>query len=476
MAKSAWGIEAGTSSIKAIKLTHDGKGGVTLDDVSSHDLAHYYVDGGDERSALVRGLAALVAEKGLKPGDDIFVSLPSRNQISRVIALPPVGEDAIRETIVHEARGQIPIKLEDAVWDYHLVDNAEPGELLVNLYAVKRDVIDALLNLCNLAGLPVTGIQLAPLGIYNYVKHELDLEISESCVCIDIGADNTDLVIIDGQKTWLRTVPFAGNDITKALMMRFKKLTPAQAEKLKRKAAESKDAPKIFEAMKPPLKEMVGEVHRCVGFYKNQNENAQLNKLVMMGNGSKLFNIAKFFEQQLQYEVHRVEELTNIQLSRGVDPAKVQENVPSLVVAIGLALQAVGVPGMISTNLVPPELVKEEALKKVRPLALVAGGMVFVAGLAMFLMSLGPKGDAEEFTRTLGEDAGKIEQRRTELANQKARDEALNAEATTLNNTDRADDLPYLGYLFLRDTVREFSETKNPEAKFLWCMKRENRG
>src|SRR5690606_37865121 len=97
----------------------------------------------------------------------------------------------------------------------------------------------------------VTGIQVAPLGIYNYIKYELDDAISDCCVAIDIGADNTDVILIDGQKTYVRVVPVAGNDITKALRAKFK-LAAEQAEKLKRNAAKSKDAAAVFEAMKPP--------------------------------------------------------------------------------------------------------------------------------------------------------------------------------------------------------------------------------
>src|SRR5690606_5104257 len=232
-------------------------------------------------------------------------------------------------------------KLEEAVWDFQIIDDDDPDELRVNLYAAKKDVVEGIVNVCDNAGLLITGIQVAPLGIYNFIKYEMDDAVSDACVAIDIGADNTDVVIIDGQKTYVRVVPVAGNDITKALRARFK-LSADDAENLKRRAHKSKDAAAVFEAMKPPLKDMVGEIYRAVGFYKSQNEDANINQLVMMGNGSKLLNIKKFFEQQLQYQVHKVDTPVRVSLARSVDPTEVQNNIQSLTVAIGLALQGLG--------------------------------------------------------------------------------------------------------------------------------------
>jgi hypothetical protein len=182
-------------------------------------------------------------------------------------------------------------------------------------------------------------------------------------------------------------VPVAGNDITKALRAKFK-LAAEQAEKLKRNAAKSKDAAAVFEAMKPPLKEMVGEIYRAVGFYKSQNEEANINQLVMMGNGSKLLNIKKFFEQQLQYQVHKVDAPQRLALARTVDPSEVQANVQSLTVAVGLALQGLGVDGLNRINLIPPEYITAKETEKLRMPFFVGGGIAAAGGLIALVMAI----------------------------------------------------------------------------------------
>ncbi|MBZ0135889.1 MAG: type IV pilus assembly protein PilM [Planctomycetes bacterium] len=387
MAKTAWGIELGTSSVKAVKLNGD-RGGVSLEDVSIVALSDFGLGAGTSKEDATAGaLNDLRANKGIKKGDEVFVSISGQNTLGRIISLPPVAKERVRETIENEARSQIPIKLEEAVWDFQVIEDGDPDELRVNLYAAKKDVVDQLVNICDMAGLQITGIQVAPLGIYNYIKYEMDDAVSDACVAIDIGADNTDVVIIDGQKTYVRVVPVAGNDITKALRARFK-LSADDAEKLKRRAHKSKDAAAVFEAMKPPLKDMVGEIYRAVGFYKSQHEDANVNQLVMMGNGSKLLNIKKFFEQQLQYQVHKVDTPVRIALARSVDPTEVQNNIQSLTVAMGLALQGLALDEVNTINLIPPEYISGQAQAKMRAPFFAAGGIAAAGGVIALLLAI----------------------------------------------------------------------------------------
>ncbi|MCC6574294.1 MAG: type IV pilus assembly protein PilM [Planctomycetes bacterium] len=388
MAKTAWGIELGTSSVKAVKLSDD-RGSVTLDALSITSLKDFGLGAGTTKEQASAGaLNDLRVRAGIKKGEQVFISITGQNTLGRIISLPPVSMEKVRDTIQNEARSQIPIKLEEAVWDYQVIDDpANVDELKVNLYAAKRQAVDEIVDICETAGLDITGIQVAPLGIYNYIKYEMDAAISDGCVAIDIGAENTDLVVIDGQKTYVRVVPVAGNDITKALRARFK-ISAEDAERLKRTAGKSKDAAQVFEAMKPPLKEMVGEIYRAVGFYKSQNEQANINQLVMMGNGSKLLNIQKFFEQQLQYKVHKVETPARIQLSRAVDPAEVQDNIQSLAVATGLALQGLGLDGINNINLMPPERLEAREKAKLRVPVIVSGALIMAGGLVAFLLSM----------------------------------------------------------------------------------------
>ncbi|MEO6811591.1 MAG: pilus assembly protein PilM, partial [Isosphaeraceae bacterium] len=81
------------------------------------------------------------------------------------------------------------------------------------------------------------------------IKPKIDTEDQGSIVLLDIGADNTDLIITDGVRIWQRNVPIGGNHFTRALTKELK-LTFAKAEHLKRNATKAPDPRAVFTAMR----------------------------------------------------------------------------------------------------------------------------------------------------------------------------------------------------------------------------------
>src|SRR6185437_15694983 len=127
-----------------------------------------------------------------------------------------------------------------------------------------------------------------------------------SIVLIDIGADNTDLMITDGTRIWQRNVPIGGNHFTRALTKELK-LTFAKAEHLKRNATKAPDPRSIFTAMRGVFNDFASEINRSIGFYGSVNRNAKISKVVGLGNGFKLPGLQKFLQQNLSQEVEKLE-------------------------------------------------------------------------------------------------------------------------------------------------------------------------
>src|SRR5262249_19136097 len=155
-------------------------------------------------------------------------------------------------------------------------------------------------------------VQMAPLALCNFVSFDLlnkdvqpqdkkgeDGDAAEapkpvkgakkSCVvALDIGADNSNLVITDGERIiWQRPIPVGGNRFTRDLTKELK-LTFAKAEHLKRNATKSPDLKKILAALKPGLNEFVGEVQRSLGYFTNTHRDAQIEYMIGLGNAFRL--------------------------------------------------------------------------------------------------------------------------------------------------------------------------------------------
>src|SRR4029077_9600156 len=145
-----------------------------------------------------------------------------------------------------------------------------------------------------------------PLALVNYVAYDLlKGQVSseggkkQAIVALDIGADNSNLVITDGAKIiWQRPIPIGGNHFTRALTKDLK-LTFAKAEHLKRNAVKSPDLKKILAALRPVLNDFVSEVQRSLGYFTNTHKNAHVKYLLGLGNAFRLPGLQKFLSEKL---------------------------------------------------------------------------------------------------------------------------------------------------------------------------------
>ena len=378
-----WGIDIGDHAVKAVKLKRVGKQVVLLDfhTISYSDLSG---EAGTQREGMIP--EALDALKAAGMGKDrCWVSIAPQTVFSRFISLPPVDRRRIPEIVLYEARQQIPFSLEEVIWSYQTVRKEfEVGEEIeIGLFAVKREVVDAyLLELAPIKR-QLHGIQVGPLALHNFVFHEMDLH--EPTVILDIGSQSTDLLIVDGEKFWLRNLPIAGRSFTSVLEKRLN-IPYAEAEKLKCGLAESRHRRKLLEVLRPPMRDLVAEVQRSVGYYKSLAQDVKFENILVMGDGYQLFGLDRFLADQLQYKIRPVHQLETVPFQGERERMEeLKERIPSLGPAIGLALQGLG-EARGTINLLPDDFVVDRELHAKRFNGLIAAGLVWAIVGCFWLM------------------------------------------------------------------------------------------
>jgi type IV pilus assembly protein PilM len=390
----AWGVDIGQSGLKAIRLQiNDATEQVVA--TAFDYIAHPKIL--SQPDAIPEELIAQALEKFLKQNDienDLLaISVPGQSALARFIQLPPVEASKVSEIVKYEARQQIPFALEDVVWDYQTLGKGteESGFLLeaeVGLFAMKRDQVNNQLRPFTNAQLEVELIQIAPLALYNFLSFDqLGIRLGDETVAmdsytilLDMGADNTMLLVSNGQKIWIRNVPIGGNHFTRALTKEMK-LTFAKAEHLKCNATKSPDPRSVFQALRPVFNDYVSEIQRSIGYFSSVNREAKISKVVGLGNGFKLAGLQKFLQQNLQYEVERVESFSAITTDSFKDAALFEENILSFPVCYGVALQALK-QTRIRTSLLPKEITTARTIARKKPWAVGAAAALLV-GVAL---------------------------------------------------------------------------------------------
>ncbi len=362
--QAVWGLDVGKCALKALKIRAGGEGQIDL-------LAQAYLEHEQILSQPDADREALIAtalEKFLSRNDisdtPVVVSVPGQHTLARFSKLPPVEAKKIAEIVRYEAEQQIPFDMDEVIWDYQTFQEEDTPDIEVGIFAMKRDLIrDYLLHYEN-AGIEPAIVQSAPLALYNCGRFD-GLLTDKTTVLLDIGAENTDLIIASSYGLWTRTIPLGGNTFTETLVKAFK-LSFSKAENLKRTATSSKYARQIFQTMRPVFADLVQELQRSIGFYTSTHRDAELVKVVGMGNAFKLPGLQKYLQQNLGLDVVRPERFAKLVPAGGVDASALNENLLSFGVAYGLAVQGLK-QAKITTNLLPPEIARSVVWRKKRP-------------------------------------------------------------------------------------------------------------
>ncbi len=392
--QAVWAIDIGQAALKALKLVP----GETPEQVvaEAFDFIEYpkiLSQPDADPDELVREALATFTDRNDLKGCKVAIAVPGQSGLVKFIKLPPVEKKRIPDIVKYEAKQQIPFQLDEVVWAYQQIGGDEDGDdddftmAEVGLFAMKRDQINRAILPLTVAGIEVDIVQMSPIALYNYIAFDQvkGSGSKDSVVLLDIGADNTDLIITDGNRIWQRNVPIGGNHFTRALTKELK-LTFAKAEHLKRNATKAPDPRAIFTAMRGVFNDFASEVNRSIGFYSSINRTAKIRKIVGLGNGFKLPGLQKFLQQNLNQEIEKLEVFERMVGDEVKGSPQFQDNLASFAVAYGLGVQGLG-RGGLSTNLLPPEIEMIRLIRSKKPWALAASALIML-GLT-FLFTLG---------------------------------------------------------------------------------------
>ncbi len=358
--QTAWGIDVGTTALKAMKIRRDGEK-IFLEAMEVIEHGRFLSEADADRKEIVRESLAKFLERHPLRGEQVFIGAAGSTSFARFVKLPPVEPRKIPEIVRFEAMQQIPFPLDQVIWDFHKFQSAESPEVEVGIFAIKTDLVEQILADFRDLGVTVHGVQIAPLAVYNALAYE-GVGRDKGTIVIDVGADHTDLIVIDRGRLWLRNLNLGGNSFTESLARSFRFPFP-KAEALKKNAATSKWAKQIFQAMRPTFAEVVAEMQRSIGYYNSSHRDSRLERILGLGNPFRLAILQKYIHQYMTIDTRRLEGFNRLESLDTRLTAGLGDRVLGLTTAYGLALQALGL-ATINSNLLPVRVARETLWRK----------------------------------------------------------------------------------------------------------------
>ncbi len=388
---AVWGIDIGQFALKALRCTLDADGNVVADKFDFIEYPKILSSPEADAEELIQDALKQFLSRNNVLGDKVAISVSGQAGLSRFFKPPPVEVKTLPDIVKYEVKQQIPFPIEDVIWDWQqmggTVVDGRAVDAEVGLFAMKRDAVYRALRPFTDADIDVDILQLAPLALFNYASHDVLENVPKpedydpdnpppSTVVMAVGTDTTDLVVTNGIKLWLRSIPIGGSHFTRQLSRELK-LTQAKAEHLKRNARQSENPKAVFQAMRPVFNDLVNEVQRSLTFFQSMEKSATISEIILLGNAAKLPGLRQFLNTQLEIDIAKSSEFNKLGGTEVTKQSTFQENLLSYASCYGLCVQGLN-KGAIDTNLLPEEIVVERVIEAKKPWVLAAVGALML--------------------------------------------------------------------------------------------------
>ena len=337
----------------------------------------------DKLAYIVTAIRDIMREQGIRPAP-MLMTVSGQAVFPRFVKLPPVGRDKLKQIVQYEAEQNVPFPIDEVVWDYQLIGGDE-GELNVMLVAVKIENIKRLTDAVQAAELEPEIVDVAPMALYNAVRFNYP-ELDVCSMVLDMGARSSNLVFIEENRIFSRSIPVAGNTITQELMKEFD-VDFDEAEEIKREhgfvafggvyaGPENEIAERASKIIRSVLTRLHAEVNRSINFYRSQQGGVAPSIVFLTGGSSIIPHVDTFFRDKLKVDVEYLNPFSAVSVSESIDADRVNQDLQCLGEVVGLALRrALTCP--VEINLMPPDLVARKAFRRRQPFfALSAAGIV----------------------------------------------------------------------------------------------------
>ena len=328
---------------------------------------------------------------------NVRVILPGSMLISKTIRVPHVEPEKQRKIISFELSQKMPLPLSELIWDYLVIDDDGVEEEIL-AFAVKPEIVEKFCD--KLVKLGLNPIQITPAPVLDYLAvKESARQMGEDheILSINIGAKSTNLLFINPTGYLIRTIAIGGNvmsqNISDSLGITFEK-----AESLKKayfaqeiKLAENDPAETaISTATNQFLARASQEITRSIVTYKRLKKGKSPSKILLMGRGALLPNLAQYLYETQQIEVQYYNPLVGVSFSE-----KIPENMRGLFPfmlgeSIGLAKSALVESDARSKeiNLLPQAKIQSIGFKQKTPILILSSFLICLLPLPFIWKSL----------------------------------------------------------------------------------------
>lgn len=403
-------VDVGSDTLKLAEFVFTPAGEIILEKFAFAGLEED--EGGGTLNSFAEKYRQLLVENKFS-ARKVRISISGQASFARLSKLPPVsGGAGVQKVVEFEARQSIPYAMDEVVWAHQEIKRIVKGEEVIEgapgeeptrieteteeyetlIVAVKSDQLSAYCEVVISCGQKILSVEVAPIALFN-ASRAVQTD-DRPTLLLNIGGRSSSLVISDGGRIFVRTIPIGGDMITQQIARDFS-VSMAEAEDLKRRHGsvalggayeepESELAATISKIARNVMTRLHGEVSRSLNVWRSQHGGNFPQRLLLSGGGSMLQYVVEFFKEKLHIPVDYFSAFPLISLSSSIDKEKLLDVAPMFPELIGMTLHDVA-RCPVDIILLPDFLRKQELLRKKAPY-FYAGAISAIVCLSVFLV------------------------------------------------------------------------------------------
>lgn len=440
MPKKILSLDIGSSTVKMAEWVLRKDSGLEL---ARYGVRAIGLDPENEASRMDftgAAISELMADLDVRAGK-VLLSISGQNVFSRYVKLPPVSGDKVSQIVEYEAKQNVPYPLEEVVWDKQIF--AAPGvgeDMDVLLAAIKKDLLDQITETVHACGLETELVDISVASIYNTVRYNYP-DLEGCTMVLDMGARTTNLIFMEGDQLFSRSIPAAGNNITQQIAKDFE-LDYFEAEQLKEEVSmvalggayeplKDPQADRVTKCIRGVMTRMHADINRSISFYRSQQNGNAPSRVLLTGGSSIMNYLALFLQEKLSVPVEILNPLQEIAVSNKIPEEQIKGQIQYLSEVVGTALREAQ-DCEIQMDLLPPGLVRERELQKKQPWFVAAAALAVAAGGIWLMYESKVSAFYEGRKQTLQQEVSQLEKYGRDIKKEYADSLAVKANSDTL--------------------------------------------
>lgn len=263
---------------------------------------------------------------------EFVVSIASKEIIIREMNVPNMRAKELKSFVQINSKDIFPVKLSNYVLGYNMIGKEKSNRVMIA--AIPKDIILTYLDLSEKLGLNLTGINYSGYELYNFLDFEIDAE-NESYLAVDIGARNTNIVIIsNGVQKFNKIIP-KGSEETSRYISEELNCTPTKAEQLKRQYntveffeenEENSESNIVVKYTRRCMDNIMQDVLRIMEFFNSNNPKNKISKVYIIGTAGKIKGVEEYFGKKLNIDIKALKILNKVEFSKSALKLKARQH------------------------------------------------------------------------------------------------------------------------------------------------------